>query len=239
MIAGGDYITILSPGTFERSLIQKMKGVMLEYTNTLSYVVNMDLSSNKLVGEIPKELVLLSGLLGLYLSNNHFTGRIPDGIGDMNSLESLDLSMNHLSGMIPQSLSALTFLSHLNLSHNNLSGRIPTGNQLQTLTDPSIYVANNELCGSPLPINCNHDEVPETGRDAEEDEDDDGDKKNGFMVQQALSQPGLWELWEFWCLRRDGDSLSSILLDITSARNCDTQKQITMLDQTCRFRFFS
>ncbi|KAL7597870.1 hypothetical protein Lser_V15G23882 [Lactuca serriola] len=177
MITGGDYITILSPGTFERSLSQVMKVVTLEYTNTLSYVVNMDLSSNKLVGEIPKELILLLGLLGLNLSNNHFTGRIPDRIGDMNSLESLDLSINHLSGMIPQSLSALTFLSHLNLSHNNLSGRIPTGSQLQTLTDPSVYAGNNELCGSPLLINCNHDEVPETGRNAEEDEDNDGDEK--------------------------------------------------------------
>ncbi|XP_023734048.1 putative receptor like protein 25 [Lactuca sativa] len=229
MIAGGDYITILSPGTFERSLIQKMKGVMLVYTNTLSYVVNMDLLSNKLVGEIPKALILLSGLLGLNLSNNHLTGRIPDRIGDMHSLESLDLSIIHLSGIIPQILSALTFLSHLNLSHNNLSRRIPTGSQLQTLTDPSIYAGNNELCGSPLPINCNHDEVPEMGRNVEEDEDDDGDKKDGFMVQQAVSQPGLWELWEFWCLRKDGDSLSSILLDITSTRKCDTLKQIIML----------
>ncbi|KAL7597875.1 hypothetical protein Lser_V15G23884 [Lactuca serriola] len=172
-----DDYSFFIPGYFEQSLIQIMKGVAREYTMTLKYVVDIELSSNKLVGEIPKELVLLSGLLSLNLSNNHLTGRIPDRIGDMNSLESLDLSINHLSGMIPQSLSALTFLSHLNLSHNNLSGRIPTGSQLQTLTDPSIYAANNELCGSPLPINCNHHEVLETGRNAEEDEDNDGDEK--------------------------------------------------------------
>ncbi|XP_023734051.1 receptor-like protein EIX2 [Lactuca sativa] len=175
-MAADDY-NLFTAGTFEQSLSLVMKGVVLEYTKTLRYVVNIDLSSNKLVGEIPKELALLFGLLGLNLSNNHLTGRIPDRIGDMNSLMSLDLSKNHLSGMIPQSLSSLTFLSHLNLSHNNLSGRIPTGSQLQTLTDPSIYDGNNELCGSPLPINCNHDEVPETGRNAEEDEDDDGDEK--------------------------------------------------------------
>ncbi|GKE87396.1 leucine-rich repeat protein, partial [Tanacetum coccineum] len=58
---------------------------------------------------------------------------------------------------IPPSIGALNFLSHLNLSHNNLSGRIPTGNQLQTLTDPSIYVGNRDLCGAPLK-NCSNNE---------------------------------------------------------------------------------
>ncbi|KAL7601123.1 hypothetical protein Lser_V15G23872 [Lactuca serriola] len=158
MITGGDS-SISFSGSFGLSLSQVMKGVVLEYTTTLRYVVNIDLSSNKLVGVIPKELSLLLGLHGLNLSNNHLTGRIPDRIGDMNSL------------------SALTFLSYLNLSHNNLSGRIPTGSQLQTLNDPSIYAGNSELCGNPLPIKCNHDGVPETERNSEEDEDDDGDEK--------------------------------------------------------------
>uniref|UniRef100_A0A0E0M8K3 Uncharacterized protein n=1 Tax=Oryza punctata TaxID=4537 RepID=A0A0E0M8K3_ORYPU len=35
-----------------------------------------------------------------------------------------------------------------------LSGKIPTGNQLQTLTDPSIYSNNSGLCGLPLNISC-------------------------------------------------------------------------------------
>ena len=68
----------------------------------------------------------------------------------MNKLEFLDLSGNELYGPIPQTLLDLNFLSHLNLSFNNLSGRIPTGNQLQTLDDPSIYVGNNQLCGQPI-----------------------------------------------------------------------------------------
>ncbi|KAL4575808.1 hypothetical protein LXL04_011894 [Taraxacum kok-saghyz] len=97
-------------GRFEQSLNQVMKGVALEYTTMIRYLVNMDISSNKLVGEIPKELVLLAGLLGLNLSNNHLTGPIPDQIGGMKSLMSLDLSVNDLLGMIPQSMSDLTFL---------------------------------------------------------------------------------------------------------------------------------
>ncbi|GJU72654.1 putative leucine-rich repeat protein, partial [Tanacetum coccineum] len=160
-------------GGFEQSVIQVMRGVPLEYTTIMRYVVNMDLSSNRLVGEIPNNLTLLSGLLGLNLSNNHLTGQIPARIGDMNSLMSLDLSGNDLIGTIPQSISSLTFLSHLNLSHNNLSGRIPTGSQLQTLVDPSIYAGNNELCGSPLPKRCDRDEVVVTTSNSEKDENDD------------------------------------------------------------------
>nr|GEX10598.1 leucine-rich repeat protein [Tanacetum cinerariifolium] len=142
----------------EENLIQVMKGVSLEYTTTFQYVINMDLSSNNLVGEIPVELMSLSALLGLNLSNNHLNGFIPDSIGNMKALNSLDFSGNQLTGPIPPSIAALNFLSHLNLSHNNLSGRIPTENQLQTLTDPSIHVGNRDLCGAPLPKNCSNNE---------------------------------------------------------------------------------
>ncbi|GKD24290.1 leucine-rich repeat protein [Tanacetum coccineum] len=142
----------------EESVNQVMKGVSLEYTKTFRYVINMDLSSNKLVGEIPVKLMSLSALVGLNLSNNHLNGGIPDSIGKMKALTSLDFSGNQLSGPIPSSIGALNFLSHLNLSHNNLSGQIPTGSQLQTLTDPSIYVGNRYLCGAPLPKNCSNNE---------------------------------------------------------------------------------
>ncbi|PWA77038.1 leucine-rich repeat protein [Artemisia annua] len=142
----------------EKNLIQVMKGVSLGYTTTFRNVINMDLSSNNLVGEIPVELMSLSALLGLNLSNNHLNGCIPDSIGNMKMLNSLDFSGNQLTGRIPPSIGALNFLSHLNLSHNNLSGRIPTGNQLQTFTDPSIYVGNRDLCGAPLPKNCSNNE---------------------------------------------------------------------------------
>nr|XP_043619143.1 receptor-like protein 49 [Erigeron canadensis] len=141
---------------------QVMKGVDLRYTTTLQLVVNMDLSSNKLVGEIPEELTNLSMLVGLNLSHNNLSGSIPDNIGNLKALISLDFSANELTGTIPSCLSALNFLTYLNLSHNNLSGRIPTGNQLQTLTDPSIYAGNRDLCGAPLPRNCSNPDDPPT-----------------------------------------------------------------------------
>ncbi|XP_052623022.1 receptor-like protein EIX2 [Lactuca sativa] len=148
----------------DKNVIQVMKGVDLEYTTTWDIVFNMDLSSNKLVGEIPVELTTLSKLVGLNLSNNHLSGGIPESIRKMMKLETLNFSKNELSGSIPPSMAALTFLSHLNLSHNNFSGQIPTGNQLQTLIDdPSIYAGNKHLCGPPLQNTCsNHQDSTTT-----------------------------------------------------------------------------
>ncbi|THG11836.1 hypothetical protein TEA_000391 [Camellia sinensis var. sinensis] len=135
---------------YEENILDSMKGRELEYTKTLKFLISIDLSNNGNVGEIPEELMDLFGLLNLNLSGNHLKGRIPNNIGNLTQLESLDLSRNKLSGPIPPSLSSLYSLSYLNMSFNNLSGRIPTGNQLQTLNDPSIYIGNDGLCDAPL-----------------------------------------------------------------------------------------
>ncbi|XP_076905076.1 receptor-like protein EIX2 [Bidens hawaiensis] len=142
------------------NMMQVLKGAELEYTRILEFVRNIDLSSNKFSGEIPETLTTLDALLGLNLGNNHFSGGIPKSIGNIKSLISLDLSANELSGMIPPSVAALNFLSYLNLSHNNLSGQIPTGNQLQTLTDPSIHADNTYLCGALVHKECYPHEKP-------------------------------------------------------------------------------
>ncbi|KAG8381292.1 hypothetical protein BUALT_Bualt06G0107300 [Buddleja alternifolia] len=175
------------------TLGQVMKGVELEYTTSLvQYVVNFDFSDNNLVGEIPSELTNLSGLIGLNLSHNHLEGNIPAKIGDLKSLISLDLSSNNLFGAIPDSLSNLTFLSHLNLSHNNLSGRIPTGNQLQTLEDPSIYDGNPELCGALLHKKCSDDEAPNVEIHAATHEDDGAEKIYLYGVIISGVATGFW-----------------------------------------------
>ncbi|XP_064963481.1 receptor-like protein 38 [Musa acuminata AAA Group] len=131
------------------------KGSELEYNSMLlSINTVIDLSNNGLSGCIPRELGNLHGLRSLNLSGNYLTGEIPSNIDGMQLLEILDLSRNNLSGIIPSTLANLNFLNDLNLSYNNLSGKIPTGSQLQTLTDPSIYAGNPNLCGLPLPKNC-------------------------------------------------------------------------------------
>ncbi|XVF12497.1 hypothetical protein REPUB_Repub08aG0124000 [Reevesia pubescens] len=68
-----------------------MKGRFLEYKATvLSLLVNLDLSRNKLGGQIPEELTFLKGLIGLKLSHNQLSGTMPKKIGELEMLESLD-----------------------------------------------------------------------------------------------------------------------------------------------------
>ncbi|XP_076908661.1 receptor-like protein EIX2 [Bidens hawaiensis] len=136
-----------------------IKGGQLLYTKTRKFLTSLDLSNNKIIGEIPDALVYLAGLKNLNLSGNLKTGYIPTIIGDLKQLKSLDLSMNKLSGRIPQSLTSLNFLSFLNLSFNNLSGPIPMGNQIQTLDGFSDYEGNIGLCGAPVSRSCNRNDV--------------------------------------------------------------------------------
>ncbi|XP_074284282.1 receptor-like protein EIX2 [Silene latifolia] len=144
-----------SQDTYTYDVSEVIQGIEYAYTSTLRYLVDIDLSSNNLVGSIPVDITKISGLLSLNLSYNHLSGTIPVNIGGLKSVVSLDLSNNKLGGSVPTSMGELYSLSHLNLSYNNLSGPIPTGNQLQTLSDQaSIYAGNPYLCGDFLPKKC-------------------------------------------------------------------------------------
>ncbi|KAK3133985.1 hypothetical protein QOZ80_6AG0543580 [Eleusine coracana subsp. coracana] len=159
---------VLSPGfspseKYNISVVTKRKELF--YDNGGMLFVAIDLSSNYLTGEIPRDITSLHELVSLNLSGNCLSGKIPHSIGEMHLLESLDLSRNKLSGKIPSSLSKLTFLGFLDLSYNNLTGTIPLGSQLDTLYsgNPYMYSGNSDLCGPPLPKNCSSYYVPQQG----------------------------------------------------------------------------
>ncbi|XP_021810930.1 serine/threonine-protein kinase BRI1-like 2 [Prunus avium] len=145
------------------------KGRMQTYKSTLALVKRIDLSSNRLTGEIPSEITHLVELVSLNLSRNRLTGQITPKIGNLQSLDSLDLSRNQIDGRIPTSLARIDRLSFLDLSYNNLSGKIPTGTQLQSF-DPLDYAENPQLCGPPLKKMC-ADENEKTDLSNEEDKD--------------------------------------------------------------------
>ncbi|XP_020977664.1 receptor-like protein 12 isoform X1 [Arachis ipaensis] len=131
------------------------KGVVMEYLGRqyFHYMIAIDLSCNKIFGEIPDIMGSLNGLVVLNLSNNMFTGSIPSSFGKLSNLEALDLSSNSLSGEIPQQLTELTFLEFFNVSFNNLSGPIPENGQLSTFQDNS-FEGNKGLCGFQLLNKC-------------------------------------------------------------------------------------
>ncbi|XP_052289944.1 receptor-like protein EIX2 [Citrus sinensis] len=172
------------------NLLLTSKGSENEYKSTLGLVRCLDLSSNKLDGAIPEEIMDLVGLIALNLSRNHLTGPITPKIGELTSLDFLDLSRNLFSGSIPCSLSQLSGLGVLDLSYNNLSGKIPSGTQLQSF-NASVYAGNLELCGLPLANMCLDEEsTPGPGTDDDSDTLEDEDDQFitlGFYVSSILS----------------------------------------------------
>ncbi|GAB4832534.1 hypothetical protein Ancab_006555 [Ancistrocladus abbreviatus] len=138
---------------FVESLVININSLLQKYTKTLPLVTGIDLSGNSLAGELPEELMKLSGLLVLNLSRNQISGQIPKSISALSDISSLDLSNNNLSGVIPTSISSLSFLGSLNLSDNILSGKIPFTGHMVTF-GASSFAGNPGLCGDPLIVKC-------------------------------------------------------------------------------------
>ncbi|CAJ2668934.1 unnamed protein product [Trifolium pratense] len=107
------------------SFTMSNKGLVMVYMNLQKFyysLIAIDISSNKISGEIPQVIGDLKDLVFLNLSNNILTGHIPSSLGKLSNLEASDLSLNSFSGNLPQQLTQLTFLEFFNVSFNNLSG---------------------------------------------------------------------------------------------------------------------
>ncbi|KAL8146616.1 receptor-like protein 7 [Apium graveolens] len=149
-----------------------VKGLQIELVKILTIFNTIDISNNRLEGEIPDMFGQLKWLRLLNLSHNVFTNSIPASLGNLKQLEALDLSVNKLGGTIPMELASLNFLSFLNLSYNQLTGRIPTASQFYTFEEES-FMGNKALCGNPLNISCVEAErKPSSGPKYEQDSSD-------------------------------------------------------------------
>ncbi|MBA0872573.1 hypothetical protein Goshw_016504 [Gossypium schwendimanii] len=117
----------------------------LEYCKSLQ---TLDLSANKLSGNIPSQICSwLPYLVTLDLSGNYLSGPIPSELSKCAYLNNLILSNNRLSGPIPYQLSGLDRLKNFAVANNDLSGAIPSAFESH---DKADFAGNSGLCGSPL-----------------------------------------------------------------------------------------
>ncbi|GKA87818.1 leucine-rich repeat-containing protein [Tanacetum coccineum] len=130
----------------------------------------LDLSNNRISGEIPPVLGNLKALKVLNISNNMIFGHIPMSLGNLQAVESLDLSHNEISGSIPQTLDQLGNLTVLDVSFNMLTGKIPRGPKMDSMDDEWSYQNNSGLCGMQINIKC-PEVIPSSEGRVEEEED--------------------------------------------------------------------
>ncbi|KAD4585371.1 hypothetical protein E3N88_22972 [Mikania micrantha] len=122
--------------------------------DVLDIMSGLDLSCNKLTGNIPEELGLLAQIHALNLSHNMLIGPIPVKFSNLANIESLDLSFNSLTGKVPSELIKLNSLAVFNVSFNNLSGRLPERKAQFITFSKESYEGNPLLCGLPLENEC-------------------------------------------------------------------------------------
>ncbi|PIA29330.1 hypothetical protein AQUCO_06100091v1 [Aquilegia coerulea] len=106
----------------------------------------LDISDNKISGEIPSNLGRCLSLVQLYLQGNILNGSIPSSFNSLKVVQKIDLSRNKLSGKIPKDLEDLTFLKYLNLSYNDFEDEVPIKGVFQNASSFSL-VGNDRLCG--------------------------------------------------------------------------------------------
>ncbi|XP_024973314.1 probable LRR receptor-like serine/threonine-protein kinase At1g74360 [Cynara cardunculus var. scolymus] len=109
----------------------------------------IQLSGNRLSGQIPPEIGKMDNFTMVHLGDNEFSGTLPAEIGGM-PLVVLNISRNNFSGRIPIQLGYLKCLRNLDLSYNNFSGTFPTN--LNNLTDLSKFnVSYNPYISGVIP----------------------------------------------------------------------------------------
>ncbi|PRQ49645.1 putative protein kinase RLK-Pelle-DLSV family [Rosa chinensis] len=123
-------------------------------SNSACHIIQLKVSTLKVVGLIPEQLWTLKFLTHLDLGHNHLTGPLSASIGNLSSLEYLSLGHNMLSGQLPKELGNLSNLTFLAIGTMNLSGGLPheLGNLLNL---QQIYLDSSGVSGEIPPTFAN------------------------------------------------------------------------------------
>ncbi|KAJ4969703.1 hypothetical protein NE237_002802 [Protea cynaroides] len=114
----------------------------------LSNLLNLkelDVSNNKIQGEIPSSLP--PNATHLNLACNSFSQYIPFSLTSVKLLRYLNLSHNSLNGPIGNVFTDLQSLRQMDLSYNNFTGNLPSSfGELKNMT--KLFLQNNKFTGS-------------------------------------------------------------------------------------------
>ncbi|KAL8459274.1 hypothetical protein ACS0TY_036672 [Phlomoides rotata] len=183
----------------------RFTGTLPESFGLLSSLQLLFMKDNMLEGVVTEaHFANLTKLDNFFASGNHLTLNIPAWFETQKNIWDLDLSNTGISGSIPSWIWNVRILT---LSHNHLSGKISylqgpknqyiylDSNQFSgslprvadTSLDASSFTGNN-LCGSPLEINCPGDgDDPRRHKDKDnEDEGENESKIEWFYVLLSL-----------------------------------------------------
>ncbi|KAJ1699107.1 hypothetical protein LUZ63_007619 [Rhynchospora breviuscula] len=114
-------------------------GEMPKNVGSCPTLAELDLSGNRLSGSLPSGIWALNALRNLDLSDNELIGDIPAGISRMFNLRSISLRGNKLTGKLPEDIGECLLLKSLDLTGNSISGELPVSlKKLSTCTFLSL-----------------------------------------------------------------------------------------------------
>ncbi|VVB09480.1 unnamed protein product [Arabis nemorensis] len=125
-----------------------IRGFLVQEIGQITYLQELILRGNILMGTIPKEIGKLKKLKILDLGNNHITGLVPAEIGNLASIKIINLQSNGLTGKLPLEIGNLKYLRELHIDRNRLQGSIPVASTSKNVaSNASANITG--LCKSP------------------------------------------------------------------------------------------
>ncbi|XP_051149462.1 probable LRR receptor-like serine/threonine-protein kinase At2g24230 [Andrographis paniculata] len=118
---------------------------------SLNSLTHLDLSLNRLSGELSNNIANFAQLRTLDLSSNNFSGSIPESIGVLTSLTALNLSYNVFDSWIPQAIVHCSSLASMDLSANKLNGSLPERFGVAFPALKLLNMADNEISSRDSP----------------------------------------------------------------------------------------
>jgi hypothetical protein len=119
----------------------------VSYTSGLCFC-NTATEGNKLIGELPPEMSLFTGLKTLSMTKNFLRGGLDVAFAALTSLEMIAMDDNQLSGTIPPDVFENNAgLMYFTVASNSFTGPIPTGILSATMLN-ELKLSGNQLTGT-------------------------------------------------------------------------------------------